>query len=53
MTQRTMAGLMAALLLGALVAWIVFRPMPYVTLKVHDDRAGIERSIDPLDVLKL
>jgi PDZ domain-containing protein len=31
MTQRTTAGLVAALLLGALVAWTVFRPMPYVT----------------------
>jgi PDZ domain-containing protein len=31
MTQRTTAGLAAVLLLGALVAWTVFRPMPYVT----------------------
>jgi PDZ domain-containing protein len=31
MTQRTTAGLVAVLLLGALVAWMVFRPMPYVT----------------------
>ena len=31
MTQRTTAGLAAVLLLGALVAWVVFRPMPYVT----------------------
>ena len=31
MTQRTTAGLVAVLLLGAIVAWTVFRPMPYVT----------------------
>ena len=31
MTQRTTAGLAAVLLLGALIAWTVFRPMPYVT----------------------
>ena len=31
MTQRTTAGLVAVLLLGALVAWMVFRPLPYVT----------------------
>ncbi len=31
MTQRTTAGLVAVLLLGALVAWTVFRPLPYVT----------------------
>ena len=31
MTQRTLAGLVAALLLGALVAWTVFKPLPYVT----------------------
>ena len=31
MTQRTTAGLVAVLLLGALVAWTVFKPMPYVT----------------------
>ena len=31
MTQRTTAGLAAVLLLGVLVAWMVFRPMPYVT----------------------
>jgi PDZ domain-containing protein len=31
MTQRTTAGLVAVLLLGLLVAWTVFRPMPYVT----------------------
>ena len=31
MTQRTTAGLVAALLLGALIAWTVFRPMPFVT----------------------
>jgi Lon-like protease len=31
MTHRTTAGLVAVLLLGAIVAWTVFRPMPYVT----------------------
>ena len=31
MTQRTTAGLVAVLLLGALVAWTVFKPMPFVT----------------------
>src|SRR3954471_4360537 len=31
MTQRTTAGLVAVLLLGVLVAWMVFRPLPYVT----------------------
>ena len=31
MTQRTLAGLVAVLMLGALVAATVFRPMPYVT----------------------
>src|SRR6476469_835467 len=31
MTQRTLAGLMAVLLLGALVAVTVFKPLPYVT----------------------
>jgi PDZ domain-containing protein len=31
MTQRTTAGLVAVLLLGALVAWTVFRPLPFVT----------------------
>ncbi|MBF4766312.1 PDZ domain-containing protein [Nocardioides agariphilus] len=31
MTQRTTAGLVAVLLLGALVAWTVFKPLPYVT----------------------
>lgn len=36
MTQRTTAGLMAVLLLGALVAWMVFRPMPFVTYEPGD-----------------
>jgi PDZ domain-containing protein len=36
MTQRTWAGLTAVLLLGALVAWVVFRPMPYVTYEPGD-----------------
>jgi len=36
MTQRTTAGLMAVLLLGALVAWTVFRPMPFVTYEPGD-----------------
>src|SRR5262245_62005454 len=31
MTQRTTAGLVAVLVLGALVAWTAFRPLPYVT----------------------
>src|SRR3954447_7762358 len=31
MTQRTLAGLVAALLLGAMVAFAVFKPLPYVT----------------------
>jgi PDZ domain-containing protein len=31
MTQRTTAGMVAVLLLGAIVAWTVFKPMPYVT----------------------
>jgi PDZ domain-containing protein len=31
MTQRTLAGLVAVVLLGALAAFVVFRPMPYVT----------------------
>src|SRR5262245_8264261 len=31
MTQRTTAGLVAVLLLGALVAWTSFRALPYVT----------------------
>src|SRR5688572_12766720 len=31
MTQRTTAGLVAVLLLAALVAWTSFRPMPFVT----------------------
>jgi PDZ domain-containing protein len=31
MTQRTLAGLLAVLMLGALVAATVFKPMPYVT----------------------
>jgi PDZ domain-containing protein len=31
MTQRTTAGLTAVLLLAAIVAWTVFRPLPYVT----------------------
>jgi PDZ domain-containing protein len=31
MTQRTTAGLVAVLLLGALVTWTSFRPLPYVT----------------------
>ena len=31
MNQRTTAGLAAVLLLGVLVAWMVFKPMPYVT----------------------
>ena len=37
MTQRTTAGLVAVLLLGALVAWTVFRPMPYVTYEPGPD----------------
>ena len=31
MTQRTLAGLVAVVLLGVLAAFVVFRPMPYVT----------------------
>lgn len=31
MTQRTLAGLVAVVLLGALAALVVFRPLPYVT----------------------
>ena len=31
MTQRTLAGLVAVVLLGALVALAVFRPLPYVS----------------------
>src|SRR3954465_12916460 len=48
MTQRAAAGLVAVLLLGALVAWTAFRPMPYVTyepgstINVLGERAGKE-----------
>ena len=31
MTQRTLAGLMAVVLLGVLVAVTMYRPLPYVT----------------------
>src|SRR6478736_4369140 len=31
MTQRTLAGLVAVLLLGVLVAFTVFKPLPFVT----------------------